>query len=160
MAIKIRLARGGTKKRPHYSIVVADSRSARDSGFIEKLGTYDPMQPKESASRVVLKTERIQHWLQIGAQPTDRTALMLSQAGLVKAPTRSVTPTKSAPKKKAQERLAEQAANAEKAAERAAAAAAEAEAAKNAPAPTPEPETAAPAEEPAAETPTTAETAA
>jgi small subunit ribosomal protein S16 len=137
MALKIRLARGGTKKRPHYSIVVADSRAARDSGFIEKVGTYDPMQPKESTARVTLKTERIQHWLTIGAQPTDRTALMLSQAGLVKAPARSVTPTKSAPKKKAQERMAEQAAMAEKAAERAAAAAAEAEAAKNAPAPEP-----------------------
>ncbi len=162
MALKIRLARGGTKKRPHYSIVVADSRTARDSGFIEKVGTYDPMQPKESANRVALKTERIQHWLQIGAQPTDRTALMLSQAGLIKAPVRNATPIKSAPKKKAQERVAEQAAMAEKAAERAAAAVAEAEAAKVAAAEAaeaaknaPEPEAA-----PAAEASADAETAA
>ena len=148
MALKIRLARGGTKKRPHYSIVVADSRSARDSGFLEKLGTYNPMVPKDSDARVVLKTDRIKHWLGVGAQPTDRTALMLSQAGLVAAPKRTTTPKKSAPKKKAQERTREQEALAEKAREAAEAAKAEAEAAKNAPAPVIE---AAPAE---AQTPT------
>lgn len=146
MALKIRLARGGTKKRPHYSIVVADSRNARDSGFIEKLGTYNPMLPKESGQRVTMKTERVQHWLTIGAQPTDRTALFLSKAGLIAEPKRRETPQKSAPKKKAQERVAEQEALAEKRREAALAAKAEAEAAKNAPAPAAEPAAEAPAE--------------
>ena len=116
MALKLRLSRGGAKHRPHYSIVVTDSRMARDSGYIEKLGTYNPMLPKDSEARLVIKTERIQHWLKIGAQPTERVALMLSTVGLVKAPKRTVKPLKSAPKKKAQERSAEQAALAEKAA--------------------------------------------
>jgi len=155
MAVKIRLARGGTKKRPHYSIVVSDSRAARDSGYIEKVGTYNPMLPKDAAGRVVLKTERVQHWLGQGAQPTDRTALFLSQAGLIEAPKRTEKTKQGAPKKKAQERIREKEALAEKVAEAAAAKAAEAEAAKNAPAP--EPVAEAPAEEPAAEAP--AETA-
>jgi len=157
MAVKIRLARGGTKKRPHYSIVVSDSRAARDSGYIEKVGTYNPMLPKDAAGRVVLKTERVQHWLGQGAQPTDRTALFLSQAGLIEAPKRTEKTKQGLPKKKAQERIREKEALAEKAAEAAAAKAAEAEAAKNAPTPEPEPATEAPAEEAAAEAP--AETA-
>ena len=71
MSLKIRLARGGAKKRPYYSIVVADSRSPRDGRFIEKLGTYNPMLDRSHADRVTLKSERIQHWLGVGAQPTD-----------------------------------------------------------------------------------------
>ncbi len=150
MAVKIRLARGGTKKRPHYSIVVADSRMARDKGWIEKIGTYNPMLPKDSEGRVVLQKDRIEHWLKVGAQVTDRVALFLSQAGMIEARKVTDKPTQSAPKKKAQERTREQAAMAEKAREAAEKAKAEAEAAKNAPAPEPKPE-AAPAEAPAEE---------
>jgi small subunit ribosomal protein S16 len=153
MAIKIRLARGGAKKRPHYSIVVADSRSARNSKFIEKIGTYNPMLPREAENRVVINTERAKHWLSVGAQASDRTAHFLAAAGLMAAPVRTETPSKSAPKKKAQERMREETARAEKAAEAAAAAKAAEEAAKNAPAPepTPEPAAEAPAAESAAE---------
>jgi small subunit ribosomal protein S16 len=81
MAMKIRLARGGSKKRPHYSIVAAESRSARDGRFLEKLGTYDPLQPKDSENRVKMDLERIRHWLSKGALPTDRVARMLEAAG-------------------------------------------------------------------------------
>ena len=104
MSLKIRLARGGAKKRPFYSIVVADSRSPRDGRFIEKVGTYNPMVDKGHAERLVLKTERIQHWLKVGALPTDRVARFLGDAGLVAQPERRETPVKSAPKAKAQER--------------------------------------------------------
>ena len=86
MSLKIRLARGGAKKRPYYSIVVADSRSPRDGRFIEKLGTYNPMLDRSHADRVTLKTERIQHWLGVGALPTDRVARFLGDAGLVEKP--------------------------------------------------------------------------
>lgn len=138
MAIKIRLARGGSKKRPHYSIVVADSRQARDGKFIEKIGTYNPMLPRESEQRVTINTERAKYWLSVGAQASDRTAMFLSNVGLMAAPKRTDKPQKSQPKKKAQERMREEAALAEKKAEAAAAAKAAEEAAKNAPAPEPE----------------------
>lgn len=105
MALKIRLARGGAKKRPFYKIVLADSRSPRDGKFLEKLGTYNPMLPLEHAERLVLKTERVQHWLQIGAQPTDRVARFLAAAGLVAQPKREDQTKKNQPKAKAQERL-------------------------------------------------------
>src|ERR1700710_2934999 len=82
--IKIRLARGGTKKRPYYSIVVADSHSPRDGRFIEKVGTYNPLLKRDDPTRVTLKIERIQEWIGKGAQPTDRVARFLAQAGLVK----------------------------------------------------------------------------
>jgi small subunit ribosomal protein S16 len=107
MGLKIRLARGGAKKRPFYSIVVADARSPRDGRFIEKLGTYNPMLARDHADRVTLKTERIQHWLGVGAQPTERVVKFLAAAGLAEAPAMRETPTKSAPKKKAQERAKE-----------------------------------------------------
>ena len=81
MAMKIRLARGGSKKRPHYSIVAADSRSPRDGRFIEKLGTYDPLLPKDNENRVKLDLDRAQHWIAQGAQPTDRVARFLEAAG-------------------------------------------------------------------------------
>jgi small subunit ribosomal protein S16 len=152
MAIKIRMARGGSKKRPHYSIVVADSRAARDGKFIEKIGTYNPMLPREAENRVSINVERAKHWLQIGAQPSDRVTLFLSTLGLVSKPAITDKPKKSAPGKKAQERIKEEAALAEKKAEAAAAAKAAAEEAKNAPAPTPEPEAAPAAETPAEET--------
>ena len=83
MSLKIRLARGGAKKRPFYSIVVAESRSPRDGRFIEKLGTYNPMLDRGHADRVTLKEERIKHWLGVGAQPSDRVARFLGDAGLV-----------------------------------------------------------------------------
>ena len=85
MSLKIRLARGGAKKRPYYSIVVADSRSPRDGRFIEKLGTYNPMLDRSHADRVTLKAERIQHWLGVGALPTDRVARFLGDAGLIES---------------------------------------------------------------------------
>lgn len=104
MSLKIRLARGGAKKRPFYSIVIADSRSPRDGNFIERVGTYNPMLAKDHPDRVTLKIERITHWLSVGAQPTDRVALFLGNAGLAQKPAQRETPKKSAPKAKAQER--------------------------------------------------------
>ena len=140
--LKIRLSRGGSKKRPYYTIVIADATAARDGKFIEKVGTYNPMLPKD-AQRVTLKVERIAEWLKKGAQPTDRVARFLSQEGLVKWE-HGNNPQKAVPGKKAQERAAERAqreqdrvdAEASAKADAAAAkeaAAAEAEAAKNAP---------------------------
>ena len=105
MSLKIRLARGGAKKRPFYSIVVADSRSPRDGRFIEKIGTYNPMLPKDHETRITINEERAKHWLSVGAQPTDRVALFFGNAGLVEKPTYNETPKQSAPKAKAQERL-------------------------------------------------------
>lgn len=104
MSLKIRLARGGAKKRPHYSIVVADARSPRDGRFIEKLGTYNPMLERGHAERVVLKAERIRHWLGVGALLTERVARFLGEAGLIEKPPLRETPKKSQPKAKAQAR--------------------------------------------------------
>ncbi|MCM0020412.1 MAG: 30S ribosomal protein S16 [Tagaea sp.] len=116
MAVKIRMSRGGAKNRPHYKIVVADGRFARDGRFIEKIGHYDPMLPKESDKRVVIDVERARHWLSKGAQPSDRVTLFLAALGLAEKPAIRQTPKKSAPKKKAQERAKEAAAKAEAAA--------------------------------------------
>lgn len=121
MATKIRLARGGAKKRPYYRIVVADVRAPRDGRFIEKVGSYNPMVSKDSAERVVLDIERVKHWLANGATPTDRVARFLDEAGLLKREARN-NPKKAEMGKKA----AEKAAAAKKKAEEAAAAAAEA----------------------------------
>jgi small subunit ribosomal protein S16 len=104
MSLKIRLARGGAKKRPFYGIVVADSRSPRDGRFIEKLGTYNPMVDKNHPERLTFKEDRVKHWLSVGALPTDRIARMFGDAGLVAKPEIRETPKKSAPKAKAQER--------------------------------------------------------
>jgi small subunit ribosomal protein S16 len=104
MSLKIRLARGGAKKRPFYAIVVADSKSPRDGRFIEKLGTYDPMLDRGHADRVRLKEERLRHWLGVGALPTERVARFLGEAGLIDKPPVRETPKKSQPKAKAQER--------------------------------------------------------
>ena len=114
MSLKIRLARGGAKKRPFYSIVVADARSPRDGRFIEKLGTYNPMLDRAHAGRVTLREERIKHWLGVGALPSDRVARFLGDAGIIEKPAVRETPQKSAPKAKAQERAkqAEEAAGA------------------------------------------------
>ncbi|NNM75260.1 30S ribosomal protein S16 [Enterovirga aerilata] len=102
MSLKIRLARGGAKKRPYYRIVIADSRSPRDGRFIEKVGTYDPMKPKDDPARITLETEKVQAWLAKGAQPTDRVLRFLDAAGLAKRPPRN-NPQKGQPGKKAQE---------------------------------------------------------
>jgi small subunit ribosomal protein S16 len=104
MALKIRMTRGGAKKRPFYSIVIADSRSPRDGRFIEKVGTYNPMLDRGHKDRVVLKAERIQHWMKMGATPSDRVARFLGDAGLAPKPEIRETPKKSAPRAKAQER--------------------------------------------------------
>ena len=118
MAMKIRLSRGGSKKRPHYSIVAADSRMPRDGRFIEKLGTYNPLLPKDSEDRVKMDLERIQHWLDKGAQPSDRISRMLEAAGVLSRKERS-NPNKGTPGKKAQERAAEKAEKAAAASEEA-----------------------------------------
>ena len=142
MSLKIRLARAGAKKRPYYRIVIADSRSPRDGRYIEKIGTYDPLQPKDFAERVKFVEDRLKHWLGIGAQPTDRVLRFLDVAGIRKRDARS-NPNKGQPGKKRLER--EEAKRV--AAEEKAKAAAEAAAAP--PPPPAEPE--APAEQPSAE---------
>jgi len=111
MAMKIRLARGGSKKRPFYRVVAADSRMPRDGRFIEKLGTYNPLLPKDSEERVKLNVERVQHWLAQGAQPTDRIARMLEAAGVTPKTARN-NPKKAVPGKKAQDRADAKAAEA------------------------------------------------
>jgi small subunit ribosomal protein S16 len=142
MAIAIRLARGGMKKRPYYRIVVTDSRNARDGKFIEKIGTYNPLLPKDSAERIKLDTDRAAHWLSVGAQPSDRVARFLDAAG-VRTRAAKINLKKGEPGEKAKERAqiaidkaeeAEKAAkqaeiDAKEAAEAAAAAAAQAAAA-------------------------------
>ncbi len=115
MTVKIRLARGGAKKRPFYSIVVADERSPRDGRFIEKIGTFDPLRPKDDTTRLKLDADKAQAWIGKGAQPTDRVARLLESIGVGKREARN-NPQKSQPKKKAQERAAAAAAAAEKAA--------------------------------------------
>ena len=143
MSLKIRLARAGAKKRPYYRIVVADSRSPRDGRYIEKIGTYDPLQPKGSAERVKFVDDRLKHWLGVGAEPTDRVLRFLDAAGLRKRAARS-NPNKAKPGKKRLEREEAKRTAAEQKAKEAAEAAA---------APKPEPEPEAPAEPPATEEP-------
>lgn len=121
MSLKIRLARGGAKKKPFYSIVVADSRSPRDGKFIEKVGTYNPVLPSTDEKRVVLKTERITEWLAKGALPTDRVSRFLDEAGIMTREKRN-NPEKSVPRKERKAR-AEEAAKAAAEAKAAAAAA-------------------------------------
>jgi small subunit ribosomal protein S16 len=134
MSLKIRLSRGGAKKRPYYHIVIADSRSPRDGRFIEKVGSWDPLQPKDSGKRVNLKLEKITEWLKKGAQPTDRVARFIHAADPALVTWKhGNNPKKAQPGTKAQERVKERA---------------EKEAAKNAP-----------AEAPPAEAPTAEETA-
>ena len=103
MALAIRLARGGMKKRPYYRIVVTDSRNARDGKFLEKIGTYNPLLPKDSAERVKLDTDRAAHWLSVGAQPSDRVARFLDAAGVRTRAARSNL-KKGEPGEKAKER--------------------------------------------------------
>src|SRR3546814_718529 len=130
MATSIRLARGGSKKRPYYKIVVADSRSPRDGRFIERIGSYNPLLAKDNPERVKLDGERAAHWLSVGAQPSDRVARFLDAAGIKERAARN-NPNKAAPGEKAKERAEEKATKLAEAEEAAAAAAA---------APAPEPE--------------------
>jgi small subunit ribosomal protein S16 len=146
MALKIRLSRGGAKKRPFYHVVVADSRSPRDGRFIERVGTYNPMVPKGHPERITLKDERIKHWMSVGALPSDRVARFLADAGMVEKPVMHEQTKQHMPKAKAQERMQE----AEDAAKAAAEAPAEEAAAE---APAEEAAAEAPAEEAAAEAP-------
>jgi small subunit ribosomal protein S16 len=105
MSLKIRLARGGAKKRPFFRIIVADIRSPRDGRYLEKVGTYNPMVDPDHPRRITINKERVKYWLSQGAKPTDRVARFLSQAGLIKMLKYSETPKKSHPKAKAIERL-------------------------------------------------------
>jgi small subunit ribosomal protein S16 len=115
MPVKLRLARGGTKKRPYYAIVATPATSPRDGRYIEEVGTFNPMLPKTSTDRVKLNLERCKHWLSVGAQPTDRVARFLDAAGLMKREA-SNNPNKAKPKKKRLEREAAEVVKAEKAA--------------------------------------------
>ena len=107
MAIKMRLSRGGRKKSPYYRIVVADVRAPRDGKYIERVGRYNPLLAKGDEGRVVLDTDKVKAWLDKGAQPTERVAILLGQAGIIPMPEQSNRPQKSQPKAKAQERLKE-----------------------------------------------------
>lgn len=132
MALSMRLSRGGSKKRPYYKIVVADARAPRDGKFIERIGSYNPQLPKDSAERMILDAERAKHWLAAGAQPSDRVARFLDAAGVKERKVKS-NPNKGEPGQKAKDRAEDKATKAAEAEEAAAAAAA-------APAPAPEPE--------------------
>ncbi len=121
MSVRIRLSRGGSKKRPFYKVVAADQRAPRDGRFIERLGSYNPMLPQDHADRFVINEERVKYWLSQGAQPTERLEKLLSNLGLVNKPALRNQPQKSAPKAKAQERLKEKEEKAKAAAEAAAA---------------------------------------
>jgi small subunit ribosomal protein S16 len=133
MATSIRLSRGGSKKRPYYRIVVADSRAPRDGKFIERIGSYNPVLPKGDEKRVVLDVERAKHWVAAGAQPTDRVARFLDAAGVKERPARN-NPNKAEPGQKAKDRAEDRAAKAAEAAEAAEAAKAAAAEAAAAPA--------------------------
>ena len=109
MAVSIRLSRGGAKKRPYYKIVVADARTARDGKFIERIGSYNPLLPKDSPDRVKLDADRARHWLSVGAQPSDRVARFLDAAGVRERAARN-NPNKGVPGDKAKERAEERAA--------------------------------------------------
>lgn len=126
MSLKIRLARGGAKKRPYYRIVVAESRFARDGRFVERIGSYNPMLTKEDPNRVMIEVERAKHWLSKGALPTERVQHFFAKLGLMDAPKRHDQTKQDKPKAKAQERAKTNAEAAAKAAEAPAAPAAEA----------------------------------
>ncbi len=149
MAIAIRLARGGAKKRPYYRIVAADSRRARDGKYLEQLGTYNPMLPKDSEERVKLNEDRVRYWLGVGAKPSDRVHRFLDAAGILERAPKN-NPKKGEPGEAAKERAEEKAAKAAEAEEAAKAAEEEAKAAAEAPAEEAAAEEA-PAEEAAAE---------
>ena len=148
MAVSIRLARGGAKKRPYYKIVVTDARNARDGKFIERIGSYNPLLAKDNPERVKLDADRARHWLSVGAKPSDRVHRFLDAAGIKERVARN-NPKKAEPGEKAKERAEERASREAEAAE--AAAAAEAAPAEEAPAEAAETVEAAPTEEAPAE---------
>ena len=145
MSVSMRLSRGGSKKRPYYRIVVANSRAPRDGNYLEQIGTYNPLLAKDDVNRVKLIEDRARYWLGVGAQPTDRVARMLDKAGIKERPATN-NPTKAEPGQKAKDRAEDRATKLAEAEEAKAAAAA-------APAPEPEPEVEAAAEEAAPEAP-------
>ena len=134
MPLRIRLSRGGAKKRPYYRIVVADSRMPRDGRFIEKIGSYDPMLPKDDEKRIQFDSERVKHWLGMGAQPSDRVARFLGQAGVIATPAIREQTKKNQPRAKTQERMREEEERRKAAEEEAKQAAAEAPAEEEKPA--------------------------
>ncbi len=150
MAVSIRLARGGAKKRPYYKIVVADARNPRDGKFIERVGSYNPLLAKDNPERVKIDADRVKHWLSVGAQPTDRVHRFLDAAGILERAARN-NPKKAEPGEKAKERAEERAAKEAEAAEAAAAPAEEAPAEDVVAEEAPAAEAAAPAEEAAVE---------
>lgn len=150
MSVAIRLSRGGAKKRPYYRIVVSDTRSPRDGKYLEQIGTYNPMMPKDSGERVKLDEDRARHWLSVGAKPTDRVHRFLDAAGILERAPRN-NPKKAEPGEAAKERAEEKAAKLAEAEEAAKAAEEEAKAAAEAPAEEAPAEEAAAEEAPAAE---------
>ena len=158
MAVAIRLSRGGAKKRPYYRIVVADSRAARDGKYLEQIGTYNPMLPKDSGERVKLNEDRARYWIGVGAKPTDRVHRFLDTAGVLERAPRN-NPKKGEPGEAAKERAEEKAAKIAEAEEAAKAAEEEAKAAAAAPAEEAPAEEAAAEEAPAAEDAATEEQA-
>ncbi len=105
MALRLRLARGGSKKRPFYKLVVAENTAPRDGKFLERLGSYNPLLEKDNQERLIVNAERVKHWLSIGAQASERVEKLLAELNIMEKPAISERPKKSAPKKKAQERL-------------------------------------------------------
>lgn len=105
MALRLRLARGGSKKRPFYKLVVAENTAPRDGKFLERLGSYNPLLEKDNQERLVVNTERVRHWLSVGAQASERVVKLLAELNIMEKPAIPERPKKSAPKKKAQERL-------------------------------------------------------
>ena len=154
MAVSLRLSRGGSKKRPYYKIVIANSRAPRDGAFLEQVGTYNPLLAKDDENRVRLVEDRVKYWLGVGAQPTDRVARLLDKAG-IKERAATVNPAKGEPGKKAKERAEDKAQKAAAAIE----AAREAEEAAKAAAAAPAVEEAPAEEAPAAEAPAAEEQA-
>ena len=132
MTVRIRLSRGGSKKHPYYRVVAADQRAPRDGRFIERLGSYNPLLPKDHQERLVLDVEKVKAWLAKGAQPTERLQKLFANLGLCAAPALHAQPKKSAPKAKAMERIKEKEEKAKAAAEAAKAAEEEAKAAAEA----------------------------
>jgi small subunit ribosomal protein S16 len=105
MALRIRLARGGAKKRPFYKVVVAENTAPRDGRFVERVGSYNPLLEKENEARIVVEAERVKYWLSVGATTSDRVGKILGELNIIETPVRTETPKKSTPKKKAQARL-------------------------------------------------------
>jgi small subunit ribosomal protein S16 len=105
MALRIRLARGGAKKRPFYRVVVAENTSPRDGKFVERVGSYNPLLDRSDPGRLIMEVDRVKYWLSVGANASDRVNRLLAELNVIDGPVITDTPKKSAPKKKAQERM-------------------------------------------------------